>query len=238
MGIPSWSGQIDVDESNLPEVPKGVTVELALEEDFAALYRPNAEPVHLPYTDAAFFQTGRDRGSLHFEKGVKLKVRASTAAPDGVAADMKGLSRALSRRRYGIAEETASNIVTSANWKDETYTEAILVFSYPGRTQADAATLFARHSQSLWTQGYRPISQSWGEGRPGAGRVLMLGEIAESIRPNGFLTVTYERERPVVAAATPVGLVDRLTQLAEAHRLGLITDEEFAAQRQKAIEAP
>lgn len=119
---------------------------------------------------------------------------------------------------------------------DEEYTEAILVFSYPGRTQADAATLFARHSQNLSAQGYRPISQSWGEGRPGAGRVLMLGEIAESIRPNGFLTITYERERPTAAAGGPVGLVDRLTQLGEAHRLGLITEEEFAAQRQKAIE--
>jgi len=119
----------------------------------------------------------------------------------------------------------------------ETYTDLILVFSYPGRTQADAATLFGQHAQQLSSQGYRPVSQSWADGRPGAARVWALGIFATAIRPNGYLTVTYERESAGATANASGTLVDRLTQIAEVRRLGLITEEEFAAQRQRILDS-
>jgi hypothetical protein len=119
---------------------------------------------------------------------------------------------------------------------DDRFYDPIVVISYPGRTQADAAALFAKHANKLVGWGYRPISQSWGEGRPGVGRVVTLGLFASSIRPNGFLTVTYERVATQPAPMPtlpddPGGLAGRLSQLQEAHRGGLITDEEYAAKR-------
>jgi hypothetical protein len=68
---------------------------------------------------------------------------------------------------------------------------AIVVFSYPGRTQADAAILFQEHAGRLAKDGYTPVAQSWGEGRAGLGRVFAIGEYANTLRPKGFLTVTY-----------------------------------------------
>ncbi len=68
----------------------------------------------------------------------------------------------------------------------------ILVRNYHGRSQADASVLFSDEAQVLATKGYVPISPSWAEGRPGLGRVLAIGLLANSIRPEGTLTVTYK----------------------------------------------
>jgi len=54
---------------------------------------------------------------------------------------------------------------------------------------------------------------------------------------NGYLTVTYERESAGATANASGTLVDRLTQIAEVRRLGLITEEEFAAQRQRILDS-
>lgn len=72
---------------------------------------------------------------------------------------------------------------------------AVLVRTYKGRTQADAASLFASEAAVLARKGFRPTSQSWGDGRPGAGRIIALGVLASSARPDGMLTVTYTRSR-------------------------------------------
>ena len=71
--------------------------------------------------------------------------------------------------------------------------DAVVVRVYPGRTQADAAALFAREARVAAEHGYSPVAQSWADGRPGIGRVMMIGELAESIRPKGALTVTYSK---------------------------------------------
>ena len=72
----------------------------------------------------------------------------------------------------------------------------IVVRAYPGRTQVEAGDLFEREAAHAAQFGYSPISQSWSEGRPGVGRVLMIGVASLVIRPKGFLTVTYARNAP------------------------------------------
>jgi hypothetical protein len=73
-------------------------------------------------------------------------------------------------------------------------TDPILVRNYGGRTQADAAALFRREALLLVNKGYRPVSQSWADGRPGVGRAIVIGRLATAIRPDGTLTVTYQFE--------------------------------------------
>ncbi len=79
---------------------------------------------------------------------------------------------------------------------------AVLVRTYPGRTQADAAEAYRAEATRLAAVGYVVASQSWAEGRPGVGRVVAIGLLASSIRPPGALTVTYQRTLP--ATPTPV----------------------------------
>lgn len=71
----------------------------------------------------------------------------------------------------------------------------VVVRVYPGRTQADAAGAFQVEAVKVAELGYMPVAQSWADGRPGLGRVLALGLLASSMRPNGALTVTYQRQR-------------------------------------------
>lgn len=86
--------------------------------------------------------------------------------------------------------------------------EPVAVYSYPGRTQADAAVAFAEHAIRLASLGYRPVAQSWADGRPGLARVFTLGLAAQALRPAGYLTVTYQRNELApnldTAAATKV----------------------------------
>ena len=129
----------------------------------------------------------------------------------------------LARWRRGVDVDALDNPATRP---------AILVWSYPGRTQADAAVLFSRHAQDLAKKGYRPTGQSWGEGRPGWARVLLISELAESIRPNGFLTVTYELAVPVAEMA-PKGpdLIDQIKRLGELRDTGILTAAEFESKK-------
>ena len=117
---------------------------------------------------------------------------------------------------------------------------AVVVWSYPGRTQADAASDFARHASELASEGYSPTAQSWAEGRPGVGRVLALGALgASAIRPKGFLTVTYQLRieiPPVQATARnddpkPVDPIDQIRRLGELRDAGLITEDEYLAKK-------
>ena len=78
----------------------------------------------------------------------------------------------------------------------------VVIRVYPGRTQADAARLFQRDAGHAATYGYAPTGQSWGEGRPGLGRVVMLGFYSLMLKPQGYLTVTYAKAA-VAAAAVP-----------------------------------
>ena len=69
----------------------------------------------------------------------------------------------------------------------------MVVRAYPGRTQLEAGELFQREAAQAAGFGYSPISQSWGEGRPGIGRVVMIGFYSMVFKPKGYLTVTYGR---------------------------------------------
>ncbi len=103
----------------------------------------------------------------------------------------------------------------------------IVVYSYPGRTQADAAGLFAKHANNLAARGYHSTGQSWAEGRPGVGRVIALGLFANSIRPKGYLTVTYQR----IAPAPTASALDLLARLGELRDAGVLTEDEFQAKK-------
>jgi Short C-terminal domain/zinc-ribbon domain len=106
-------------------------------------------------------------------------------------------------------------------------TDPIVVWSYPGRTQADAAERFAQHAGEMAKHGYVPTGQSWADGRPGAARVFMVGLFAQSLRPKGYLTVTYQR-RDSAAVNDPL---DQLKRLGELRELGVISEAEFAAKK-------
>lgn len=109
----------------------------------------------------------------------------------------------------------------------------VAIFSYPGRTQVEAGQMFQQHAATLASQGYRPVSQSWAEGRPGVGRVVALGVFASSIRPKGYLTVTYERQSQSDSAgeSTPVDPLDQLKRLGELRDAGVLTESEFQAKK-------
>jgi|SRR5579862_6541702 len=109
----------------------------------------------------------------------------------------------------------------------------VLVWSYPGKSMADAAALYAKHAPELATKGYSAVAQSWAEGRPGVGRVLTMGLMAFVDRPAGFLTVTYKlpeaaTEQPQAFSTDPMEQIHRLGQLRDT---GLITTEEFEAKK-------
>lgn len=80
----------------------------------------------------------------------------------------------------------------------------VVVRTYAGRTQGDAAETFRRDAQKLAARNYFPVSQSWADGRPGIGRVLTLGVFAEAIRPAGALTVTFELRAPAGEKTCPI----------------------------------
>lgn len=109
----------------------------------------------------------------------------------------------------------------------------VVVFSYPGRTQADAAQSFATHAATLAGKGYKPVAQSWAEGRPGIGRVLMLGEAAGMLRPKGYLTVTYQRSESLdpPAQSSQPDVIELLRRLGELRTVGVLTEDEFQAKK-------
>lgn len=72
-------------------------------------------------------------------------------------------------------------------------TGQVEIRTYYGRTQSDAAIEFKADAEFMASKGYQPVSQSWADGRPGAGRILSLGLLAGAMRPDGTLTVTYRR---------------------------------------------
>ena len=59
-----------------------------------------------------------------------------------------------------------------------------------------------------------------------------------AIRPNGFLTVTYQRVgMDAILPREAGGIVERLKKLDEARDLELITEGEYAAQRRRILDS-
>jgi hypothetical protein len=71
---------------------------------------------------------------------------------------------------------------------------SVVIRSYAGRNQVDAAKAFAQETEYAASRGYFPVAQSWSEGQPGPGRILALGTYSTVARPKGTLTVTYRRD--------------------------------------------
>lgn len=70
--------------------------------------------------------------------------------------------------------------------------QQIIVKTYEGKRQSDAAKKFQADAQKMAADGYRPVSQSWADGRAGCMRILTLGLFSLVWKPDGTLTVTYE----------------------------------------------
>lgn len=80
--------------------------------------------------------------------------------------------------------------------------DAVIVRSYKAKNQPAAAREFANDAKKLAKQGYRPIAQSWEEGKTGLARLVVTGGIsAFALKPKGSLTVTYQLE---TAAPAPI----------------------------------
>lgn len=71
--------------------------------------------------------------------------------------------------------------------------QPVVVVTYSGRSQEDAAAKFAQDAAMMAEDGYAPVSQSWADGRSGCLRFILLGGFGALIlKPDGTLTVTYE----------------------------------------------
>jgi uncharacterized membrane protein len=142
---------------------------------------------------------------------------------------------------------------------------AIIVRTYQGKQQADAVVLFEADAVNLAVDGYSPTTQSWAQGQWGCGAflvalllcIVLVGFLVFIymllVKPVGTLTVTYERTAPTVAsrdaprpvvkrapkreAETPVSDPEaRLAKLERLRATGAITDDEFAARRNKILD--
>lgn len=124
---------------------------------------------------------------------------------------------------------------------------------YRGAQQADAVAAMRKDAEELAKWGYAPTSQSWAQGQWGGGAfliaivlmILLVGFLIFLymliVKPWGSLTVTYTKQGPPPAepaAPSPVdrSLSGRLTQLDDARKTGLISDEEHAARRAKILD--
>ena len=208
-------GRWKVTDSLGGEVPKKAIVELIGEPDALAIHLADSTIIRAGYAKAWHVDiTGARAAAIHTERGVVWFEQVGSITP----ADLK---KELAARRPPPAPEPEPG--------------PIAVFSYPGRTQADAAKLFASHAQEMADKGYRPISQSWGEGRPGAGRIWALGELSTAIRPNGFLTVTYEKRESMQVESSPAppapDPIDQIRRLGELRDAGFITHDEFETKK-------
>jgi hypothetical protein len=84
--------------------------------------------------------------------------------------------------------------------------DAIIVRTYGGETQAQAADAFARDAQELAGQGYFPVAQSWAEEQWGCAMILLAFLLCFVVvgipllifmllaKPGGSLAVTYRLE--------------------------------------------
>lgn len=89
--------------------------------------------------------------------------------------------------------------------------DLVIVRSYKSKNQPAAAREFAKDARKLAAQGYRPVAQSWEEGKTGIARLIVTaGTSAFAFKPKGSLSVTYQLEVPVapvvVQAVAPVAL--------------------------------
>ena len=105
----------------------------------------------------------------------------------------------------------------------------VVIRNYPGDRYEQALEAYTADATGLASQGYEVVSHSWAA-YDTSGTTLGIGAWD---RPSaGYLTVTYRlRSGPPTAQVGQPSLVERLRQLDEARRLGLITDDEYQAEK-------
>jgi hypothetical protein len=127
-----------------------------------------------------------------------------------------------------------------------------IVRTYSGHQQADANTKFVAEAERLGAAGYAPSTQSWAAGQYGCGSfliavllmIVLVGFLVFIymlvVKPDGTLTVTYQRKAHAPAAAAPAApkgesTADRLRRLDEARSSGVITEDEYNAARARIV---
>jgi len=135
-----------------------------------------------------------------------------------------------------------------------------IVRTYRGAQQADTTAAFQADAAELAKHGYAPTTQSWAQGQWGCGAflvalvlcIVLIGIFIFIymlvVKPDGTLTVTYERTAPIASAlpasqpspkviANPGANVEaRLTTLERLRSTGAISADEYAARRNKILD--
>jgi hypothetical protein len=179
-----WRVTDVVDEA----IPKKSDVEVVVEGGALALNGPSGFLVRVPIATTFVRVDGPKKMVVITEVG-RIWLDANGASRTD------GLSEAMDAER---ANPTPG----------DGFLDPVVVVSYPGRTQADAAQIFAKHASELAASGYVPVSQSWAEGRPGIGRAFMMGRRRGPDQtkglPHGHLRPTgVEGRRPGTGNAVP-----------------------------------
>lgn len=107
----------------------------------------------------------------------------------------------------------------------------VVVRTYPGDSHDQAIALFTEDAAALARQGYEVVSQSWASYQASAAERAMWVD-----RPSaGYLSVTYRlRSAPPQSPALRT-LTDRLRELDDARRSGLLTEAEYADKRARLL---
>lgn len=118
---------------------------------------------------------------------------------------------------HGSRED--AQVTALRTWLQETEDDRLpptVVRTYGGRSQPEATRIFEQEAGLLADRGYYPTAQSWADGRPGVARVVTIGLFANSLRPDGSLTVTFVRgTRPGTTPVAPERATKRCPDCAE-----------------------
>ena len=136
-----------------------------------------------------------------------------------------------------------------------------LVRVYRGKQQADTAPRLQQDTDLLGRAGYKPTTQSWAQGQWGCGAwlvalvlcILLIGILVFLymliVKPDGSLNVTFERRpeldaprdaapassKPVISDPA-VRVEQRLAALDRLRASGSISDDEYAARRERILD--
>jgi uncharacterized membrane protein len=124
--------------------------------------------------------------------------------------------------------------------------ELIVIKTYRG-TESEAIGKFKKDAILMSSMGYTPTNQVWVAGRYSGMSFFMalilclvlVGFLVFIymliVKPDGSLTVTYQRQVKTKSKETNSSLADEIKKLSELHQAGILTLEEFQAQKQKLL---
>jgi|APLak6261664116_1056043.scaffolds.fasta_scaffold27096_2 uncharacterized membrane protein len=124
--------------------------------------------------------------------------------------------------------------------------EPIVVKTYRG-TESEAISKFKKDAVLMSSMGYTPTNQVWVAGKYSGMSFfialllcfVLLGFLIFIymliVKPDGSLTVTYQRQVKNKSKETNSSVADEIKKLSELHQAGVLTLEEFQAQKQKLL---